>query len=131
LAFAVSYLVSQFVTLIKYASGTNIAGFILAIASLCYLIVFIVVVVRYFRIPILVFAWLGAIHLMCVAAVAVLAIIGVIVISALISSAILAIVLIVVVIVIAGLYAIFTILTVIYSFKLARAIKQQQAYQLV
>jgi len=109
-----------------YASSVVVAGL-----SLIYLIIFAAMVIKYIRIGILIFAWLGLIELILVILLVILLIVGAIIISAASHAVAVGIVASIIIIIIATISCLLTILIVIYAFKLARLIKAHDGYQSV
>jgi len=144
LVFALYYLIQQCITLGRYdkipskarygpVSDALIGDVVFPVFSVIYLIVFIVVVARYLRVGILVFAWLSIIQVVCTFAVFIISVIaladlentnfGPVTNAGVAFSGVL--------VALSFLTFVFTIVVIIFAFKLAKLLKQQEAYQYV
>ncbi|CAF4367255.1 unnamed protein product [Rotaria sp. Silwood2] len=137
---ALLYLIEHIVALVKYYNVPNdirnhtaaysyIGNAVSSTILVIYLTLYIIAVVKYARIAILIFAWLGILELLAVVIVIIFAIIAIVALSTIAHNAAVGIVFSVILLIIAVLTFIFTILTVIFSFKLAKLIKIQNNYQ--
>jgi len=111
------------------SSGLYSGSLIVALISLVYITIFIIVVAEYVHLGIRILAWLGLIQLICTAIIIIITIIAIVRSSAAVGAIAAGIGAGVIVIILSGISCILTILTVVYAFKLANEIKQHQHYQ--
>ncbi|CAF1372112.1 unnamed protein product [Rotaria sordida] len=137
---ALFYFIERIVVLAKYHNvhkdarnpnvpTSNIGNVISGAILIVYLILYIVMVVKYVRIGILIFAWLGILELVGLVILIVFAIVAIATFSAVLHDTGVGLAFSVTLLIIAVLTFIFTMLTVIFSFKLAKLIKIQHNYQ--
>ncbi|CAF1221339.1 unnamed protein product [Rotaria sordida] len=140
MAFISVYFIWEFIALISYVQETslnkayvnNYVGTVVASGIvLIYEMLFLLLVIQYHRIGILIFAWIGILHLLCVFCLIILLMITIAAGAIVVNSVVGGLVASIIIIVLTTIASILSILTVVYAFKLARHLKEQSAYRIV